>query len=57
MYVLIVFNSYDDSDIDAVLGPFDSMQAASNRSRELFGGVYRRLVTIRVESELPDWAK
>lgn len=56
MYVLIVFNNYDDSDIDAVLGPFNSYQDAGTQRMRLFGAKYRRTSIVKVEDKLPDWA-
>lgn len=56
MYVLIVFNRFDESSIDAVLGPFDDIKESHDKYYELFGDSYRRVSHQQVVGKLPDWA-
>lgn len=53
MYVLIVYNKYDDSSIDAVIGPFDNLKDCHEEYYRLFGEKYHPTVSHEVTRELP----
>jgi len=55
MYVLIIFNRWDEGDIDAVLGPY-SHQEAQDKRYELFGDKFRRTSIQPVLDEIPEWS-
>jgi len=56
-YVIIVTNRYDRESVDAVIGPFDTLEASRAWAREhLDGGSYRPYSTERLRMELPEWA-
>lgn len=57
MYVLIVYNKYDDSSIDAVIGPFDNLKDCHEEYYRLFGEKYHPTVSHEVTRELPSWMK
>ena len=57
MYVIIVTNRYDRESVDAVIGPFDGLEAAHAWAREhLDSGSYRPYATEKLRMDLPEWA-
>lgn len=57
MYVLIVYDKYDDRSIAAVIGPLGSLQDCHKEYYELFGEKYHPTVSHKVTRELPSWMK
>jgi len=56
MYILIVYNRFDEHAIDAALGPFETSEEAHDKYHELFGYGFRRVSYQKLTTKLPEWS-